>query len=76
MNFITGFSISANLKSDSYNLIFVIVYQLTKIIYYMLVKVMIDVPDLAEVIINVIVCYYGVLKSIVTDQDLFFIFKF
>lgn len=37
-------------------------------IYYKPVKVIIDILGLAKVIINVIVYYYRVLKSIVIDQ--------
>lgn len=33
-------------------------------------------PDLAEVIIDVVVFYHGVLESIVTDQGLLFTSKF
>ncbi len=36
-------------------------------VHYESVKVTIDIPDLAKVIINVIVCYYRVPKSIVID---------
>ena len=36
-------------------------------VHYKPVKVTIDVPGLAEVIINVVIHYYKILKSIVTD---------
>ena len=45
-------------------------------VYYVPVKVTIDIPGLAKVIINVIAYYYRVLKSIVTNQGSFFISKF
>ena len=45
-------------------------------IYYEPVKVMIDTPDLAKVIINIVLLYYKVLKLIVMDQGLLFISKF
>ncbi len=45
----------------------VIVDQLTKMIHYKLVKVTIDAPGLADVIINVVVHHYIVLESIITD---------
>ena len=76
MDFVTSLPISANLKSDSYNLIFDIVDQLTKMVYYIPVKITINVPNLVEVIINIIIYYYGVLKLIVMNQSLFFISKF
>ena len=44
-----------------------IVDRLTKIIYYKLIKVTIDVLDLAKVIIDMVIRYYGVLKSIIID---------
>ena len=47
-----------------------------KIVYYEPVKITIDISGLAKVIINVVVCHYGVPKSIVTNQGLLFISKF
>ncbi len=76
MDFITGLPISANWKDDSYDLILVIVDWLTKMVYYVPVKVTIDKLRLAEVIINVVVYHHGVLESIITDRDLLFISKF
>ncbi len=76
MDFVTGLPISVNWKGDSYNSILVIVNWLTKIVHYKLVKVMIDAPSLAEVIIDMIVRHYRVPKSIVMDRGLLFISKF
>ncbi len=45
-------------------------------VYYKSVKVTIDAPGLAKVIINVVVCYHCIAKSIVIDQNLLFISKF
>ncbi len=44
-------------------------------VYYKSVKVTINAPVLAEVIINVVVYHHGVLKSIVIDWGLLFISK-
>lgn len=44
MNFVARFLESTNLKNEIYNLILVIIYALTKMVYYKLVKVTIDVP--------------------------------
>ena len=55
MDFVTGLPLSADWKSDSYNSILVIINQLTKMVNYELVKVTIDAPRLAEVIIDVVV---------------------
>lgn len=67
MDFIMGFPISTNWKNDSYNLILVMINQLTKMIYYKPVKNIINIPDLVKMIINMIVCHHGVLESIVTN---------
>ena len=72
MDFVISFLILANWKSNSYNLILIIVDWLIKIVYYKLVKVIINVLGLAKVIINVIIYHYRVLKSIVIDQGLIF----
>lgn len=45
-------------------------------VYYELVKIMIDMLGLTEVIINIVVYHHGVSESIVIDQDLLFISKF
>ncbi len=76
MNFVTGLPISVDWKSDNYDSILVIVNRLIKMVYYKPVKVTINAPSLAEVIINVFVRYHGVPESIVTDRDLLFISKF
>ena len=55
MDFVTGLPLSADWKGNSYDLILVIVNQLTKMVYYEPVKVTIDAPGLAEVIIDVVV---------------------
>ncbi len=76
IDFVTGLLISADWKGDSYDLILVIVDRLTKMVHYELVKVMINTPDLAEVIIDVVVRQHGVLESIVADRGLLFTSKF
>ncbi len=55
MDFVIDLLISANQKGDSYDLILVIVYWLTKMVYYELVKITIDVPSLVKLIINIVV---------------------
>ena len=67
IDFVTGLPISANWKSDSYDSILVIIDRLTKMVHYKPVKVTINTPGLAEVIIDVIVRHHGVSESIVTD---------
>ena len=67
MDFVIDLSISANWKGDSYNSILIIVNRLTKIVYYLPVKITIDAPGLVEVIINMVVHHHGVPELIVAD---------
>lgn len=75
-NFMTSLPIPTDWKDDNYNMILVIVDHLTKMIHYELVKTMIDAADLAEVIIDMVVRHHGLLKSIISDEDLIFTIKF
>lgn len=68
--FYNGFANLFRLKKNTYNSILVLVDQLTKIIYYKTVKIMIDAVKLAKVIIDVIVWYYGLLDLIIMDRSL------
>ena len=54
----------------------VIVDQLTKIVNYEPIKVTINAPGLAEMIINMVMHHHGVPESIVIDQGLLFTSKF
>ena len=63
-------------KGDNYGSILVISHQLTKIIYYKLVIIIIDVSNLAKVIIYVIVRHYDLSNFIVTNWELLFTSKF
>ncbi len=76
MDFVTGFLISADWKGDSYDSILAIVDRFTKMVYYEPVKVIINVPGLAEVIINVVMRHHGVSESIIINRGLLFISKF
>ena len=76
MDFVTGLPISTDWKGDSYDSILVIVDRLTKMVHYEPVKVTIDAPGLAEVIIDVVVRHHGLPDSIVTDRGLLFTLKF
>ena len=55
MDFVTDFPLSADWKGDNYDSILIIVDQLIKMVHYEPVKVTIDAPGLAEVIIDVMV---------------------
>ena len=76
MDFVTGLPLSADWKGNSYDSILVIVNWLTNMVHHELVKVTIDAPRLAEVIIDVVVWHYGLPDSIVTDRDSLFMSKF
>ena len=76
MDFIIGIPISIDLKGDKYNSIWVIFDRQTKIVYYKLVKVKFYILSRAKVIIDMMICHYRVLESIVTDWDFLFILQF
>ena len=76
MDFVTGLSILTDWKEDSYDSILVIIDWFTKMVHYKPVKVTIDAPGLAEVIINVVVRHHGLLDLIVIDQGSLFTSKF
>ena len=76
MDFVTGLPISTDWKGDSYDSILVIVDRLTKMVHYEPVKVTIDAPGLAKVIINVVVRHHGLPDSIVTNWGSLFTSKF
>ena len=76
INFMTGLPILVDWKRDSYDSILVIIDRVTKIVYYKLVKIIINAPGLAEVIINVVVWHHGLLDSIVTNRTSVFTPKF
>ena len=76
MNFVTGLPLSADWKGNNYDSILVIVDRLTKMVHYKLVKVTIDAPRLAEVIIDMVVWHHGLPDSIVTNRGSLFASKF
>ena len=76
MDFVTGLPILTDWKRDSDNSILVIVNQLTKMVHYKLVKVTINAPGLAEVIIDVVMKHHGLPDSIVTNRGSLFTSKF
>ena len=76
MDFVTGLLISTDWKSKSYDSILVIVDRLTKMVHYKQVKITIDTPDLAKVIIDIVIQHYGLPDSIITDRGSLFTLKF
>ena len=55
MDFVMGLPVSTDWNGESYDSILVIVDRLTKIVHYEPVKVTIDAPRLAEVILDMVV---------------------
>ena len=76
MNFVTSLPISINWKEDNYDFILVIVNWFTKMVHYKPVKIIINAPGLAKVIIDVIMPYHGLPDSIVTNWGSLFTSKF
>ena len=75
MDFVTGLPLSADWKSNNYDSILVIVNRLTKMVHYEPVKVTIDAPGLAQVILDVVVRHHGLPNSIVTNRSSLFTSK-
>ena len=67
IDFVTGLPVSTNGKGETYDSILVIVDRLKKMVHYEPVKVTIDAPDLAEVIIDVVLRHHGLLDSIISN---------
>ena len=76
MDFVTGLLVSIDWKENNYNSILVSVNWVTKMVYYKLVKITLNAPRLAEVIINILVRHYGLLDSIIINRSSLFISKF
>ena len=67
IDFVIGLSILTDWKGNNYDIIFVFVNWLIKMFHYKLVKVTINIPGFAEVIIDIVVKHHGLLNSIVTN---------
>lgn len=55
MNFITNLQILTNEKYESYDFILIIINYLKKMAYYKLIKIIINISDLAEIMIDIVV---------------------
>ena len=75
-DFVTGLPVSTNWKGETYDSILVIVDRLTKMVHYEPVKITINAPGLAEVILDMVVWHHGLPNSIVLDRSLLFTSKF
>ena len=72
VDFVTRLPVLTNWKGKNYDSILVIVNRLIKIVYYEPVKVTINVPRLA----NVVVWNHGLSNLIITNRGLLFTSKF
>lgn len=72
INFVIGLPISTNWKGEIYDSILVIIDKLIQMIYYEQIKITINILGLIEVIINMVMQYYSLLNSIVTNWDSLF----
>ncbi len=71
-----GLPVLTNWKGDTYDSILVNVDQLTKMVYYKLVKITIDTFSLAGVILDMVIKYHGLPNSIMSDWGSIFNTKF
>lgn len=76
MDFIMRLPVFINWKSEIYDSILVIINWYTKMVYYKPVKVTIDASSLIKIIFDMVVCYYGLSNSIITNWGSIFILKF
>ena len=76
MDFVTGLPLFTDWKGNSYDSILVIVDRLTKMVHYEPVKITINAPGLAEVIIDVVLRYHGLPDFIISNQGAIFTSKF
>ena len=72
----TGLPVSTDWKGENYDSILIIVGRLTKIVHYKPIKVTINAPGLAKVILNVVVQHYGLPDSIISKRGLLFTSRF
>ena len=76
IDFVTGLPLSADWKGDSYDSIIVIIDWLTKMMHYKPFIVTIDALELTKIIIDVVVRYYDLPDSIISDWEAIFTSKF
>lgn len=65
--FVISFLLLVDGKSNNYDIILVVINYLTKMVYYKLVKVTIDIADPIKIIIIMIINYHSLPESIVSD---------
>lgn len=75
MEFVITLALSIHCKSEAYKLILVIVYCFQNIVHYKSIKVLIDSPELAKVLIYKVVRHHGLPNFIVSNWGPVFTFK-
>lgn len=65
LDVMTGLRLSIDWKGDNYDVIIVVVNCCTKMVHYKPVKTTIDSVGIAKVIMDVVVKYHSLLKSII-----------
>lgn len=67
IDFIIGLLVLTNWIDESYDFILIIINCQIKIIFYKLVKIIIDISKLAKFIIDIVIYHDKVLESIITN---------
>ena len=67
IDLVTGLPLSTNWKDKTYDSILLIVDRLIKMVHYEPVKLTIDAPGFAEVIIDVVVRHHGLPNPIISN---------
>jgi hypothetical protein len=62
-------------EGRAFDAILAVVNRYSKIAYFILITIDVDIPALAEFIYNKMIKYYGMLKLIVSDRESIFIFN-
>jgi len=65
-------SLSDYITEEVYDLILIIVDRLTKYTYFILYKEIYTAEQLARIVIDRLIRYYGIPSSFITDRDKFF----
>jgi putative transposase len=74
INFITGLSPSLR-GGRAFDVILAVVDRYSKIIYFILITIDVDIPALTEFIYDKIIKYHDISKSIISNREFIFIFK-
>lgn len=76
IDFVTRLLILTNWKVDIYDIILVIIDWLKKMVYYKLIKIIINTSKLVEIILDMVVLYHSLPNSIMSNRGLLSTSKF